>query len=149
MKKYSKVPAPSDIRRPFVLTVGLQEGYSDEGTLHTLEEAIKIALSWMKKRASSGKAFLTGAFAQAEVVYAWPEGTGQAGGGHEPVAEFHGEVSPLYAADLADEEAKAMLDELAVTLGRVLGQTRIYVAYRDEAWVLQAEETATPTGETV
>jgi hypothetical protein len=42
-----------------------------------------------------------------------------------------------------------MLQELASQLGSAFGQTRIYLAYREEVWVLQAETPATPTGETV
>jgi hypothetical protein len=55
----------------------------------------------------------------------------------------------LYSANLSDDEVVGLLNELAAHLGNALGQTRVYVAYRDRTWVLQAEETATPTGETV
>ena len=136
-------------KRSFVVTVGLREGYGSDAVAHPIDAAVEAAMEWMKARASHGQSFLTGTVTSGEVVYAWPEAPGQAGGGHEPTAIFSGEVSPLYAGHLSDEEVEVMLNELASHLGQILGQTRVYVAYRDETWVLQAEETATPTGETV
>ena len=62
---------------------------------------------------------------------------------------YSGEVSPLYNADLSDGEVEEILNDLAGELGRAFGQTRIYVAYRDKMWILQKENTVTPTGETV
>lgn len=147
--KYKVVPAKSYVCRSFKIVVGLQEGYSTTGKVHTVDEVVQAALEWMKSRADAGQDFLTGTVVAGTVVYAWrPNGPSKAGGGYEPVAEFHGEVSPLYAAHLTDGEVKVMLDEFAATLGRALGQTRVYVAYRNETWVLQAEQTVTPTGET-
>lgn len=146
---FSTVAAPSILRRSFSITCGLQEGYGPSGKLHTVEEGIQAAMAWMKSKAAASKSFLTGTFGTGEVVYAWSEGPGKAGGGHEPVLEFHGEVSPIYSADLTDEEAKNLLQELASELGSAMSQTRVYLSYREEAWIIQAEQTVTPTGETV
>lgn len=147
---YRPVPNSRGPRRAFALTVGLREGYGPTGKTHSREEAVEAALAWMKGRAASGLPFITGAVsAPSEVVYAWPEGPGQAGGGHEPVVRFEGEVSPLYGAHLHDEEVVTMLEELAATLGSALGQTRVYASFKEEVWILQREEASTPTGETV
>ena len=145
-----RVIASTSVRRSFTITLGLSEGYGEFAKLHTRSEVVAEALAYMKAKAAEGKPYLTGTVsAEGTVVYAWPEGPGKSGGGSENNVVFFGEVSVLYNADTSDEDVKAMLDEMASHLASVLGQTRVYVAYRDETWVLQAEEKATPTGETV
>lgn len=147
---FKKVEAKTSLRRSFAITLGLSEGYGESAKLHTRQEVVDAALAYMKAKAADGKPYLTGTVsAEGTVVYAWPEGPGKSGGGTENNVVFFGEVSVLYNADTSDEDAKAMLDEMAAHLGSVLGQTRIYVAYCGETWVLQAEEKATPTGEVV
>ncbi len=133
-------------RRAFAITVGTQEGYGDSAKKHTLIEVVEAAKSWMMERAALGKSFITGTFTPGEVVYAWPEGDGKAGGGSEPNAVFQGEVTPLYGSHLANEEVEGMLNDLASHLGEKMGQTRVYVRYREEVWILQAEGQGTPTG---
>lgn len=147
---YVKVGSKTALRRPFTITLGLSEGYGETIKLHTREEVVEAALAYMKEKASAGQPYLTGTVsAVGTVVYAWPEGPGKSGGGTEANVTFSGEISVLYNADTSDEEAEAILNEIAGHLGSVLGQTRVYVAYRDKTWVLQAEKTETPTGETV
>ncbi len=136
-------------RREFKITVGLAEGYGPTARLHTADEAISVVETYLKKRAAAGESYLTGTITTGQVVYAWPEGPGKAGSGHEAVTVYSGEVSPLYNSGLSDELIRKMLDEMAAEIGGQLGQTRVYVAYRDEIWILQREETATPTGESV
>ena len=150
MSTLKRVEAKTTLRRSFAITLGLSEGYGATAKLHTREEVVQAALVYMKAKAADGKPYLTGTVsAEGTVVYAWPEGPGKSDGGTEANVVFSGEVSVLYNADTSDEEAKAMLDDMAAHLGTVLGQTRVYVAYCDETWVLQAEKTETPTGETV
>ena len=139
----------SDVRRAFSVAFGLQEGYAQGARVHSFEEATMALKEWMVRRAASGKDFLTGTLSAGEVVYAWPDGPGKAGSGSEPCAVFAGEVSVLYAAHLSDQVAEEILDDLASEVGRALGQTRVYVSYLDMTWVLQTEQTQTPTGETV
>ncbi len=146
---YKIVDGSKGERRSFAITVGLQECYGDDATVHTVEEVVPFIENHLKAAAAAGRQFLTGSVTAGTVVYAWPEGPGNAGGGNEPQAAFVGEVSPLYNADLSDEEVEVILNDLASELGSALGQTRVYVAYRDELWILQKEDTETPTGETV
>jgi hypothetical protein len=150
MKNYAVVSAVTDVRRSFAVTLGLQEGYGPTGKTHTAADVVAAAAEWMKAKAAAGLAFLTGTVSgEGTVVYAYPDGPGKAASGTEPSTVFGGEVSVLYSANLTDDEVVGLLNELAGHLGNALGQTRVYVAYRDKTWVLQAEETATPTGETV
>ena len=108
------------------ITVGLKEGYGESGTLHTINELLPLIPAEASLR-------------EGVVVYAWPKSQwGEAGCGSEQQAIIEGE-------GLDENE----VNELAATLGGQTGQTRVYVCYGSEAWILQAEETSTPTGETV
>jgi hypothetical protein len=62
------------------------------------------------------------------------------GSDREPVALFTGEAVHAYLGDLSDETIEAMLNELSVELGAALGQERIYVAFADRTWFLDAGE---------
>ncbi len=148
MGKYQVVIGSRGECRNFKITWGLSEGYVSAKT-HTPEEVVSLIESYLKNKAAGGESYLTGSVTTGVVVYAWPKGKGQAGGGHEPNAVYSGEVSPLYNSGLSDPFVRKMLDEMASHIGGQRGQTRVYVAYRDETWILQKEETATPTGETV
>ena len=146
---YKTVPGSRGERRSFQITVGLAEGYGPTAKTHAPAEVVELVLGHLKTRAADGRPYLTGTVSAGEVVYAWPEGPGKSGGGREPNATYSGEVSPLYNKDLGDEQVVEILNDLASELGSALGQTRVYVAFGHETWVLQKEDTATPTGETV
>jgi len=149
MATYKTVPGSRGTRRSFVITFGLQEGYGDEACLHTADEVVALIERHLKDKAAAGQQYLTGTVTEGQVVYAWPEGPGKAGGGHEPQAAYTGEVSSLYNGDLTDAEVEVILNDLASEVGSALGQTRVYVAYQGDIWILQREESETPTGETV
>lgn len=145
---YKLVSGSRGERRAFAITVGLAEGYGPTAT-HSTDEVVELILGHLKAKAAEGRSYLTGTVSAGQVVYAWPEGPGKSGGGREPNATYSGEVSPLYNKDLGDEQVAEILNDLASELGSALGQTRVYVAFGHETWVLQKEDTATPTGETV
>lgn len=146
---YQEVAGSRGPRQQFTVTCGLQEGYGPSGRLHALTEATEVVFGELKAAAAEGRPYLTGTILAGEVVYAWPEGPGQAGGGHEPVVVYSGEVNPLYNADLLDDRDAVVeiLNALAAALGAALGQTRIYLAYDGELWVLEREAASTPTGD--
>lgn len=77
---------------------------------------------------------------RAEVPYAWPRADGTVGSDREPVALFTGEAIHAYLGQLADDVIAEMLNDLAVELGAALGQERIYVAFADRTWILDAGE---------
>ncbi len=133
----------------FAVTVGLQEGYGPTAKTHTLAEVVELVLNHLKGCASNGRPFLTGGVTTGTVVYAWPEAPGQAGGGHEPQATYSGNVNPLYNSSMSREAIEEFLDGLASELGVALGQTRVYVEFDGVLWILQQEDSQTPTGETV
>ena len=107
-----------------------------------MSEAVRTARAWMKRRVAAGQPALSGMFARAEVTYAWPRPDGTVGSDREPVALFTGEAVHLYLGHLSDADIEAMLHDLARELGAALGQERIYVAFADRTWILDAEDRA-------
>ena len=130
---YSVVPGSLGPRRDFRITVGLREGWDDEGRVYDVSEAVRTARAWMSRRVGASLPALSGMFTRAEVTYAWPRPDGSTGSDREPVAVFTGEALP-------DQEIEAMLNELAVELGAALGQERLYVAFCDRTWIFDAGE---------
>ena len=125
-------------RRDFRITVGLREGWDEEGRVYDVSEAVRTARAWMTRRVSQGLPALSGMFTRAEVTYAWPRPDGTAGSDREPVAIFIGEAVHTYLGHLPDPEIEALLNELAAELGAALGQERMYVSFRDRTWILDA-----------
>jgi hypothetical protein len=105
-----------------------------------VSEAVRTARPRMKRRVESGQPALSGMFTRAEVTYAWPRDNGTVGSDREPVALFTGEAVHAYLGHLSDAAIEAMLNELATELGAALGQERIYVAFADRTWILDAGE---------
>src|SRR6201987_3417967 len=136
MTSFSIVPASEGPRREFKITWGLRAGYGPSGRIYDLEEAVRAAHRWMRERHARGKPFLSGMFTRGEVVYAGSQG--EAAHDREPVAIFTGEVLQLYAADLDDDTARMLLNELASDIGSVLEQEEVHVAYRDLTLTLKA-----------
>jgi hypothetical protein len=128
-------------RRDFRITVGLREGWDEDGRVYDISEAVRTARAWMRRKVETGMPALSGMFTRAEVTYAWPRADGSAGSGREPVAVFTGEAVHAYLGQLPDQEIETMLNELAVELGAALSQERIYVAFCDRTWILDASET--------
>lgn len=150
MTTYQRVETKTSVRRSFAITLGLSEGYGWNTKRHSRHEVIGASLEYMKRLVADGKPYLSGTVsAEGTVVYAYSNAPGNAGGGYEDTVVFFGEVSVLYNPDLSDDDVKAILNDMAAHLGTILGQTRVYVAYRDEIWVLQKQKTETLTGETV
>jgi hypothetical protein len=149
IKKRSLAPRAEDYRlvldsrgprRDFRITVGLREGWDAEGRVYDVSEAVRTAHAWMRRRVSAGLPALSGMFTRGEVTYAWPRPDGSVGSDREPVAIFTGEAVHAYLGDLPDQEVEAMLNELAIELGTALGQERLYVAFCDRTWILDAGE---------
>lgn len=127
-------------RRDFRITVGLREGWDAEGRVYDVSEAVRTARAWMQRRVGAKLPALSGMFTHAEVTYAWPRPDGTVGSDREPVAVFTGEAVHAYLGHLPDSEIETMLNELATELGAALGQERLYVAFCDRTWILDARE---------
>ena len=134
------MPGSQGPRRDFRISLGLREGWDAEGRVFDVSEAVRAARAWMKRRVNSGQPAFSGMFTRAEVTYAWPRDDGTVGSDREPVALFTGEAVHAYLGHLSDAAIEAMLNELATELGAALGQERIYVAFAERAWILDAGE---------
>lgn len=137
---YHLVPDSYGPRRDFRITVGLREGWDPEGRVYDISEAVRTAHGWMRRRVAAGLPALSGMFTRGEVTYAWPRPDGSVGSDREPVAIFTGEAVHAYLGQLSDTEVEAMLNELAIELGTALGQERLYVAFCNCTWILDAGE---------
>jgi len=137
---YCLVPGSRGPRRDFRISVGLREGWDADGRVFDVSEAVRTARAWMKRRLEAGQPALSGMFTRAEVTYAWPCPDGTVGSDREPVAQFTGEAVHAYLGHLPDEKIEAMLNELSTELGAALGQERIYVAFAERTWILDAGE---------
>lgn len=126
-------------RRDFRITVGLREGWDDEGRVYDVSEAVRTARAWMKRRVEVDLPALSGIFARGEVTYAWRRPDGSVGSDREPVAIFTGEAVHAYLGHLSDRDVEDMLNELATELGAALGQERLYISFRSRTWILDAE----------
>lgn len=147
---YSRVPTSTNLKRSFVITLGLVEGYGKTARVHSRDEVCIEVASYLRQRAQNALHFLSGTVsAVGDVVYAYTDGVGNAHGCHESVITYSGDISVLYAADLTDDDAVVMLNDMATHLGRFLDQTRVYVSYRERTWVLQRDGKTTPSGELV
>ena len=135
-------PGSQGPRRDFRISVGLREGWDPEGRVFDVSEAVRTARAWMKRRVEAGMPALSGMFTRAEVTYAWPRSDGGVGSDREPVAVFTGEAVHAYLGHLEDTVIEAMLNELASELGAALGQERIYVAFAERTWILDAGDRA-------
>lgn len=143
-RPYRRVPALTDRRRPFAITLGQVAGYTLLGGVLPPTFAINAALDWMANRITNGQPYLTGLFTHGTLAYGWatdglPETL------TEQALTFHGDLSVLHAAMIPDGHVIEMLDELAGRLGNSLQQTRVYVSYCDRAWVLECDREPAPS----
>src|SRR5471032_3114631 len=100
-------------RREFRITVGLREGYHQDGPLHLAHEVTQVAADWVAERLALGEPVISGMITAGEVIYAGKARGGGVEQGREPVAIFAGEVIGTVAAGLSDAAVEAQLNELA------------------------------------
>src|SRR6202161_418369 len=139
---YSIVAGSLGPRRDFRISVGLREGGDADGRVFDVSKAVRTARAWMQRRVEAGEPALSGMFTRAEVTYAWPRPDGTVGSDREPVALCTGDAVHAYLGHLPNAAIEAMLNELARELGAALGQERIYLAFADRTWILDAGEQA-------
>ena len=94
----------------------------------------------MKRRVEAGQGALSGMFTRAEVTYAWSVRTGPSAPTSNPSPCSQAKPVHAYLDNLPDSAIVAMLNELAGELGAALGQERLYVAFADGTWILDARD---------
>lgn len=125
--------------RSFVITGGLREGYEADGKLHTLAEVVTAHHAWQGER----KLVLGLVVSPADPSYGWPDGD-DIRSATEPGFMLSGGINVQYDAKLSDDEARDRLLDLATFIAGRLGQTRVYVRFLGEDFILQAEYKQTP-----
>jgi hypothetical protein len=142
--RYYTVETPTDLRRTFTITLGLVAEYDTTNAIHHPETAYRVALRWMGKRAKKNKPTITGFFSEITLLYAWRNKEKKVLRIREPALRFWGEVSLTHLHNVSDADIKTMLNKLADKLGAALDQTRVYVSFRDQAWIREAEGKTSP-----
>ena len=141
--KYILVPTRTNVRRSFKIICGLREGYNVNAKICEGKGVIDAVHQWMKKRAQKDEPFLTGSFSREVLTYTW-KGAENNNDAPEPAIVFQGEVSIAHNPQMEDKEAIELLNEIAIIIATSTKQTRIYVAYGDEIWILQEEGKDSP-----
>ncbi len=132
--------AASGPARHFTIYGGLQEGYGPSGTLHEMEEVIQAHHDWQAERRQSFGVVIS----KSEPSYGWPTEDGSIRSAVEPGFKVEGGINVFYDANLTDEEALERILSLAEFIATRLGQTRVYVSYKDEDIIIQAPDKKTP-----
>ena len=127
--------------RLFSINGGLQEGYGPTGKVHDLSEVVATHHAWQK----ANGLILGGLVSANTVTYGWPQ-NGEIHSASEPGWKFEGGKNVLYEMDVSDEQFLDRLQSLASALAEALGQTRVYMHYAGEDFILQRPQASTPTG---
>jgi len=136
---YSLVPGSLGPRRDFRISVGLREGWDAEGRVFDVSEAVRTARAWMKRRVEAGQPLCPACSPVRKSPTRGPPGR-HGWFGSRTGALFTGEAVHAYLGHLPDAAIESMLNELSIELGVALGQERIYVAFADRTWILDAGE---------
>ena len=120
------------------INLGLKQGYA--GFLQEKDEVISFLKEEYRQALVSGRNFIPVGVQTTEIVYAYPSGDGVHAEA-EPALTLFSDKSPLYAADLSDEEWQAAVEELASKLAERFRQFRVYITYIPvEVRILQRAE---------
>ena len=138
--------ASSNERKSFQIVIGLTEGYGTNA-VHTKDEVVGLIKDWLTHHVSVRvrPCITGGTLIPGTTVYAWKSpGTGLVANDEE-VLLFVGEVNTLYSFGVPDGEILRVLKELASYLGTTLNQSRMYMTYRDQIFLLQNDKIGHPT----
>jgi hypothetical protein len=108
------------------INLGLKKGY--DGFLQEKAEVIAFLKESYKAAVAEGKNYIPVGIQQTEIVYAYPTDSGPFADA-EPALTLFSDKSPLYAADMSEDEWKAAVEDLATQLAARFQQFRVYVSY--------------------
>jgi hypothetical protein len=108
------------------INLGLKKGYS--GSVQDKQEVLDFITSIHEQALSQAANFITFVVTDSVLVYGYEE-NGQAKTEHEPGLCLTSDKSPLYAADMSDEEWKALVEVYAHALGEHFEQEHVFVTY--------------------
>ena len=108
------------------INLGLKKGY--DGFLQEKQEVIDHLKDLYKAALVEKRNYIPVAIQQTEIVYAYPTDSGPVADA-EPALTLFSDKSPLYAADMSDDQWKTAVEDLAARLAARFQQFRVYVSY--------------------
>ncbi len=121
------------------LTLGLKKGYG--GFVQEKGHVLQFLTDLYKSQLAAGKNFIPFVITDSVITYAYSAGDNEFVAEHEPALVLKSDKSPLYAADMSDDEWKSLVEWFAAQLGSEFEQFRVYVSYtRAEVKILQKVE---------
>jgi len=124
MSKYTVVASAATLRAE--INLGLKKGY--EGFAQEKGEVLTFLTDRYKAAVAEKKNFVPYVVTDSVIVYAYPGDSGPVAA-HEPALVLTSDKSPLYAADMSEEEWKSAVQADAEALGERFQQYRVYVTY--------------------
>ena len=121
------------------INLGLKKGYGGFG--QEKSEVLAFLTELYKSQLRAGKNYIPFVVTDSVITYAYPDWKTEGEefvAEHEPALVLKSDKSPLYAADMSDEEWKELVEWFATQLGSKFQQFRVYVSYtRAEIKILQ------------
>lgn len=108
------------------INLGLKQGYG--GFLQEKQEVIDFLKDLYRTAVAEKRNYIPVGIQQTEIVYAYPSDSGPVADA-EPALTLFSDKSPLYAANMTEDEWKTAVEELASKLAERFQQFRVYVAY--------------------
>jgi hypothetical protein len=124
------------------VNLGLKKGY--EGFAQEKLAVLDFLTASYLRACEEGKNYIPFVVTDTVITYAYlsdPKwgGDGKWHAAHEPALALVSDKSPLYAADMSDDEWKILVEQYAADLGAAFDQFRVYVTYTrtEEMKILQ------------
>jgi hypothetical protein len=108
------------------INLGLKKGYS--GSMQDKQEVLDFITDLHRQALKQAANFITFVVTDTVLAYAYEE-DGQPVTQHEPGLCLSSDKSPLYAADMSDEDWKTLVEFYAHALGEHFQQDHVYVTY--------------------
>jgi hypothetical protein len=116
--------APSTLR--VEINLGLKKGYT--GSVQDKQEVLDFITGLHEQALRQAANFITFVVTDTVLAYAYEE-HGEPRTQHEPGLCLVSDKSPLYAADMSDEEWKGLVEFYACELGAHFEQDHVFVTY--------------------
>jgi hypothetical protein len=108
------------------INLGLQKGY--QGSVQDKQEVLDFITGLHEEALKHGANFITFVVSETVLAYAYDD-NGHARTAHEPGLCLKSDKSPLYAADISDDDWKVLVESYAQALGEHFEQEHVFVTY--------------------
>jgi len=118
------------------ITLGLKKGY--DGFTQEKADVLSFLTDLYKSQLRAGKNYIPFIVQESVITYAYPGDGDEIIAEHEPALVLKSNKSPLYEANMSDDEWKELVEWFVAQLGSEFEQFRVYVSYtRAEVKILQ------------